>query len=522
VAGAGVLAVSGGSGADSRTPPALPGMPAPFLGTAVVGDGELTGAIDAYGDVVDLRARPGGQALIDNPVGRQAAGTVPADTGIVLRVAIGGGPALPLWRADAVWQTSLPGTNVVVTVARFRDGRVVVKEVATAGALAVTVRVWPRGDQTATARADINLEQPARCHEVGGKDGLDLVCGASDAQLNRHPDQILVAAARSDRRWLTQARQLSPGAPSSARQLYERSLLTLRTLTDTHTGASVAGARDGWAYVWPRDAGTAALALEAAGYRGAAQKVTRFLLSLDLSAARFYGNGAPVPGRGPQGDATGWITAAARATALHPPKPPTEWRDLPDYWEGAPGTYLGNALAAADGPKTVLYRPKSSRRRGAREVAATFETAEGLVRRVGDSGAGLDSAAAWAVEPFGLRRLYPAARETMLRLARGGGRFGITPGTAWPGEDPWTAPTAWTAWSLAALSRQERDPARARTDRRVALHLLADLRRAATPADALPERVDAQTGVPRSTTPLAWSHAFAILALLELWPPPKK
>jgi GH15 family glucan-1,4-alpha-glucosidase len=95
----------------------------------------------------------------------------------------------------------------------------------------------------------------------------------------------------------------------------------------------------------------------------------------------------------------------------------------------------------------------------------------------------------------------------MLLLVRRGTRFGITPGEAWPGRDPWTAPTAWTAWSLAVLG-----------ERRAALRLLADLRRAATPAGALPERVDAHTGVPRSTTPLAWSHAFAILALHELWP----
>ncbi len=58
------------------------------------------------------------------------------------------------------------------------------------------------------------------------------------------------------------------------------------------------------------------------------------------------------------------------------------------------------------------------------------------------------------------------------------------------------------------------------TDRHAALRLLADLRRAATPAGSLPERVDARTGIPRSTTPLAWSHAFAILALRELWPDP--
>ena len=44
---------------------------------------------------------------------------MPADTGIVPRVAVGGGPALPLWRADSVRQRYLPGTNVLRTEARF-------------------------------------------------------------------------------------------------------------------------------------------------------------------------------------------------------------------------------------------------------------------------------------------------------------------------------------------------------------------------------------------------------------------
>jgi hypothetical protein len=276
----------------------------------------------------------------------------------------------------------------------------------------------------------------------------------------------------------------------------------LRALTDRRSGAVAAGARDGWAYVWPRDASTAVLALAAAGYRAEARRRARFLLGLDLrSAARFYGNGEPVPGRGPQGDATGWVGAAARALSL-PPPPRLPWRNLPDYQEGEPDNYLGNAIA--DGTKTVLYGPKSSR---------------GLVRRLNDSGSGLDSAAAWAVEPFRLRPLYPAARESMLRLARGGGRFGITPSEDWQGgRDPWSAPTAWTAWSLAALAREDASSREATEDRRLALGLLDDLRRAATPAGALPERVGSRTGIPVSTTPLAWSHAFAILALRELWP----
>jgi GH15 family glucan-1,4-alpha-glucosidase len=106
----------------------------------------------------------------------------------------------------------------------------------------------------------------------------------------------------------------------------------------------------------------------------------------------------------------------------------------------------------------------------------------------------------------------------MLRLVDGGGRLGVLPSQNWGhGEDPWIAPTAWTAWSLATLAGIERGRAAAR-DRAAALALLADLRRAATPAGLLPERVDARTGVPASTAPLAWSEAFAILAMRRLWP----
>jgi GH15 family glucan-1,4-alpha-glucosidase len=144
------------------------------------------------------------------------------------------------------------------------------------------------------------------------------------------------------------------------------------------------------------------------------------------------------------------------------------------------------------------------------------------VRRAGDADSGLDSAAAWAVRPFSRPALYPEARRTLRRLAAGSGRFGLLPAEGWDGgEDPWTAPTAWTAWGLAGLSREAAargDLATARVDRRAALRPMAALRRASTPLGLLPERVDAATGAPRSTTPLGWSHAFAILAIRELWP----
>ncbi|MFI5027825.1 MAG: hypothetical protein ACHQCF_02440, partial [Solirubrobacterales bacterium] len=124
-AAAAALVVSGGSPSDPRTPAALPGLPPPFLSTAVLGDGGLTAGVDSYGDVVDLLAPgPAGKALIDNPLARQRAGSVPANTGIVPRVSIGGGPAMPLWRAGSVRQSYLPGTNVLRTWARFGGVRV--------------------------------------------------------------------------------------------------------------------------------------------------------------------------------------------------------------------------------------------------------------------------------------------------------------------------------------------------------------------------------------------------------------
>jgi hypothetical protein len=318
--------------------------------------------------------------------------------------------------------------------------------------------------------------------------------------------------------------------------LYERSLLVLRALTDPRSGASVAGAPAGWAYVWPRDAGTAAIAFAAAGYRPEARRVARFLLGLDLdAAARFRRTGEPVPGRDAQGDAAGWVRAAARAARLSQTVKQGQWRDHADYQEKSPGDYLGNALAT-QGP-AVPFPPHRGERNSGSGLGG-FVSGRGLTRVEGDPNSGWDSAAAWGVRPFAQPQIVPAIRRTLRRIAAGSGRFGILPSENWDGgEDPWTAPTAWTAWALAALAQRDRQAANrllarggdsavlrrlatASRDRGAALRLMTALRRAATPAGLLPERVDAYTGLPTSTTPLGWSHAFAILALRELYRPP--
>jgi glucoamylase len=492
VAVAAVALVSGGSPADPRTPPPLSGMPPPFLTAAVVGDGGLTAGIDAYGDVVDLRARPAGQALVDNPQARQAAGTVPASTGIVPLVAVAGSPRRPMWEADWVRQRYQPRTNVLRTEAAFGSARVAIECAASGDVLGCVSR--PAARRSASARISFrrSLDDMARVH-------LD------DAEARR----ILQLAAARDRRWLGRARPLGAAAPAWARRMYERSLLAMHAL-GSRDGAVAAGARDGWAYVWPRDAGAVAIALAAAGYRHEAQRTARFLLGLDLAAAaRFDGSGEPVGGRDAQGDAAGWVAAAARAAGVPARLTPLDWRNRADYQEKSTGDYLANAIAAT----TWLRHPdvKSATPGGLQE----FVSGQGLVRKAGDPGSGLDSAAAWAVRPFPHPQLFPAARRTLRalpalqekRFGAGASHFGIVPSADWHEADPWTAPTAWSAWSLAALG-----------ERRPALRLLADLRRAATPAGLLPERVDARSGVPRSTTPLAWSHAFAALALRQLWP----
>ena len=137
----GALLVSGGTSSDPRTPAGLPGLPPSFLGVAVVGDGGLTAAVDAYGAVVDLRPSPAGPALIDNPAARQAAGTVAPGTGIVPRLRLRDGRALPFWRADAVAQGYLRKSNAVWTVARFGRLRARVTYAARGGRLACVTDV---------------------------------------------------------------------------------------------------------------------------------------------------------------------------------------------------------------------------------------------------------------------------------------------------------------------------------------------------------------------------------------------
>jgi len=348
----------------------------------------------------------------------------------------------------------------------------------------------------AAPRSNTNAQTGLKRLTWSGRGILHATLTCSFAAAPRPAQKLIREAIAADRRWLARRRPLDPHAPRWARCMYARSLLVLRALTDRRSGAVVAGARDRWAYVWPRDAGSAAIALARSGYRPEARRVARFLAGLDLGAgARFRADSSAVEdGRTLPGDAAGWVRAAAQATAIPYPRPsPDAWRDRGDYGErdGDRGDYLANAIAGGA---------------GAARIRRLFATPAGLERRAGDRGSRLDSAAAWAVRPFPRPALFAEVRRSLASLRAETGRYGVKPSQDWPDLEAWTAPAAWSAWSLAALG-----------ERSAALTLIGTLRHASTPAGAIPERVSPASGLPLSTTPLGWSHSFAVLALSRLY-----
>ena len=222
------------------------------------------------------------------------------------------------------------------------------------------------------------------------------------------------------------ARPLGADAPPWARRLYWRSLHVLIVLTDPRTGGMIAGEREGWGYVWPRDAAAGAIALQAAGLHPEARRVAGFLSRLDLDgAARFRPDGSRVPGRTAAGDGAGWVEAAERAVAgglsystvlisgrqtTIDQHGPVDWRDRQDYGENVTDDLLGNAIAA-EAP--------------APEILGRFDTSRGLVRE--EASGELDSSVAWAVTLFPQPVLRPAVRRTLLEFTRHSTPYGIPP-----------------------------------------------------------------------------------------------
>ena len=307
---------------------------------------------------------------------------------------------------------------------------------------------------------------------------------------------------RADRRWLGRARPLGAGAPAWARRMYAALAAGPagadrpphrrgRRRRPRRLGLRLA-ARRRRRRARPRRA--PATAPRPAGSPASCSASTSTPPPASTATARRS------PGRAAQGDAAGWVAAAARAAgpARRAPHPASAWRDRADYQERAPGDYLANAIAAGADRRSAS-RPAVRDRRA------------GWCGEAGDPGSGLDSAAAWAVRPFPQPGLFPAVAPHAAAPRRPqAARFGIVPSEDWPAATTPGPRRPPGAPGASARPRRRAAPARCACS--------ATCAAPPPPPALLPERVDARTGVPRSTTPLAWSHAFAILALRHSGP----
>lgn len=193
-----------------------------------------------------------------------------------------------------------------------------------------------------------------------------------------------------------------------------------------------------------------------------------------------------------------------------------------DYWEHDPGPLLANAIATAGGfgslarlARKAKLPAETERRWSVRARLATaaldrafYAPGAGYLRVAWAKDSGHDAALGWAVAPFelGLPRARTAASMEALVQGPAETRFGLLPGDRWGERDPWMAETAHVAWAFSASG-----------DRRTARKLIGQLLRASRSTGLLPERVDDESGVPTSTTPLAWAHAATVLALDEMY-----
>lgn len=105
----------------------------------------------------------------------------------------------------------------------------------------------------------------------------------NDIVLEKTPAGLIDRTGNYWQLWVTKSQTDFGDLPHEVVELYQRSLLILRTLTDSHGGIIAANdsdllqfGRDTYSYIWPRDAARAAYALIRAGYIDMPRNFFRF------------------------------------------------------------------------------------------------------------------------------------------------------------------------------------------------------------------------------------------------------
>ena len=421
-------------------------MPPPFLGTALVGDGgerRRGRLLRRRGRPSPARAAGAGAGRRSRPSCRPPARCRPTRGSSPGHAAAG--RRVPFWRADTVRQSYLPGTNVLRTVARFGDRTA---DASSAGSAGRPIRRAPTALARRVAPARAGRAAPGRGGCTGARCSC---CGPSPTAAPARRSPAPATAGPTSGR-VTRRRSRSPSPPP------------------------------------------------ATGPRRAAWSPSSSGLDLD-AAARFDVTGAPVAGRAAQGDAAGWVAAAARAVghAPRPAAPASAWR--------GPRRLSGESARR-------LPRQRDRRRRPARGPFG-FEGRQGLTRVAGlrlrpRLGGGLGGAAVPAPAPLPGRPPHPAAARRRERALRASspprtGRTPIPGPRRPPGAPGASPPSASAAAALRLMARPAaggdaaRPPARAR--RRPLRH----------PALDDPARLVARLRDPRPARQL-WPDALAAIS----------
>ena len=376
------------------------------------------------------------------------------------------------------------------------------------------------------------------------------------------PDPAAVAESRA---WL--AAGTVPGTSDLERELAERALLDLRLVTDD-SGATVAGWRTAWQYVWPRDAGFAVAAFAATGHLDEAEEVLGFLARVADGTgtwqARYLpdGSGLAPDCRVEQFDGAGWVpwavwtwyvaaSAEGPAPELAPfwslvrhsadaivadmgedglPSPSSDYIEHPeaDLTLGTAAPLLVGLRSAADLAHRTGRTEQAERWDAAAQLLDAALTRHfggvGYARRLTGGKAEdqwregphgypqapretgeADSAVTFLVPPFAPVAADRAEAVAATRRTLTLPSGGIKPIEQWRSDGvAWTPETALFALAAAGLG----EPDRARG----LLQWLADHR---TSSGAIPEQV-APDGEPRSVAPLAWTEAIVLLTLVQL------
>lgn len=354
------------------------------------------------------------------------------------------------------------------------------------------------------------------------------------------------------RDWLSSGKAMDIPDPDLER-LYKRSLMVLKLLQDNETGAVAGGARSFWSYCWPRDGVFTAAAFDLAGYYPEAEALYHLLARIQrpdgLWEARYNTDGTPVTdGRATQIDTAGYfpwgvwlhVTVSGdhdfasrmyptvRRAADHVLATLDPQTGLPgpssDYWESSKHLkfYMSNSIVCWAGLiSSANLADTLGRKKDVRRYRAGAERIEhGVLKhlwseqkksyiRATEEFVGVDSAACWAVSPFGMfepddPRLVSTVKRMEFLLTTGQG--GITPGEDWIRHDPWVHETLFLLlYHCATKNTAESNM------------YFNWVKKVATNADTLPETISLQNGMPNSTTPLAWAHAYFIFSAVERW-----